>query len=82
MTSLASNIPPELYEILLRQQSQKLPKRCLICGNHPFMIGLFNKLETKRMLVYCLCVDCYKNPESEEIVEKIIRHYEDVIQPS
>ena len=76
MTSLMSNIPPELYDILMEQKPEELPKHCLICGNHPFFVGLFDKPEINRMLIYCLCIDCYENPDYEGTVEKIICHYE------
>ena len=49
---------------------------CIICGNPPFFIGHMEISNPNRMIVYCLCRECYEKPESENIAEKIIRYYE------
>ena len=68
-------IPEELHQYLL-EEKEELPYGCLICGNRPFFIGHIEKSNPNRMLIYCLCWECYENPESDSIVGKIILYYE------
>ena len=68
-------IPEKLHQYLLKEK-EGLPCGCLICGNRPFFIGYIEKSNPNRMLIYCLCWECYENSESDSIVEKIISFYE------
>lgn len=75
--SQLKNISPELDNWLLEEEKEdELPYGCLICGDRPFFIGHIEKSDPNRMLVYCLCRECYEKPESDSIVEKIISYYE------
>jgi len=78
MTSILSDIPSKLYNLLLEENSEELPNPCLICGNSPFFIGHIKKLNPNRILIYCLCEACYENPESDNSVKKIICYYETI----
>ena len=69
-------IPQEVHRYILEEKEAALPYGCLICGNRPFFIGHIEKSDPNRMLVYCLCRECYEKPESDSIVEKIIGYYE------
>lgn len=73
---MLSNIPSEIYDFLIEEKFEKLPRLCLICGNIPFFIGLIEKSNPNRMLIYCLCLECYENSESDRAAKKIIDYYE------
>ncbi len=75
MASL-KEIPEGVHQYLLEEKEGELPYGCLICGNHPFFIGHIEKSNPNKMLIYCLCWECYENSESDSIVEKIISYYE------
>ena len=75
-------LPEKIQEYLLDEKIAGLPYGCIICGNRPFFIGNIERSDPKRMLVYCLCLKCYKDPESEYIVKKIIDHYETTTKKS
>jgi hypothetical protein len=76
MVSSLNKIPAEIHQYLLEKKEDELPYRCLICGNRPFFIGHIEKSNPTRMLIYCLCWDCYEKPDSDSAVEKIISYYE------
>jgi len=63
-------------DYLLEEKEEELPYGCLICGNRPYFIGHIEKSNPNRMLIYCLCWECYEKPESDNIVKKIISYYE------
>ena len=67
-----------LHRNLLEEQKGEHSYECLICGNRPFFIGNIEKSNPNRSLVYCLCSECYEDPESDSIVEKILCYYETV----
>lgn len=69
-------IPEGIHQYLLGEKEEKLPHCCLICGNHPFFIGYIDKSNPNRMLIYCLCRECYEEPEADITVGKIISYYE------
>ena len=71
-------IPQTVHRYILEEKEAAIPDGCLICGNLPFFIGLLEKSNPNRMLIYCLCSGCYEIPESAGIVEKIISYYETV----
>ena len=71
-------IPQELHQYLLEEKADELPYGCIICGNRPFFIGHIEKSDPNRMLIYCLCWECYEKQESDSIVEKIICYYETI----
>ena len=68
-------IPERIHQYLL-EEKEELPYGCLICGDLPFFIGHIEKSSPNRMLIYCLCFECYERPESDNAVEKIIDYYE------
>ena len=68
-------IPEGIHQYLL-EEKEELPNGCLICGDLPFFIGHIEKSSPNRMLIYCLCFECYERPESDNAVEKIIDYYE------
>ena len=70
------DIPEDLHRYLSEEEGEELIHACLICGNFPFFIGHIERSDTNRMLIYCLCQECYEKPESDGIVEKIICYYE------
>ncbi len=76
MASSLNEIPKNLQRYLLEEKGDELPYGCLICGNRPFFIGHIEKSNPNRMLIYCLCWECYEKSESDSIVEKIISYYE------
>ena len=65
-----------LHRNLSEEQKGEHSYECLICGNRPFFIGHIEKSDPNRMLIYCLCSECYGKPEFNTIVEKIIDFYE------
>ena len=71
-----NEIPEGIHKYLLEEKEEELPYGCLICGQQPFFIGHIEKPDTNGMLIYCLCWDCYEDPESERAVERIIYFYE------
>ena len=73
-----NKIPEKIHQYLLEEKEKELPDRCLICGDRPFFIGHIEKSNPHRMLIYCLCWDCYEKPETDSIVEKIIDYYETI----
>ena len=85
MTSMLSKIPIELYNLLLEQKSEELPKLSVICGNRPFFIGDIEKSNPNRMLVYCICRECYENRNPIASWEKssiTMKSHERIIQIS
>ena len=76
MVSSLKEIPEKIHQYLLEEKEDVLPYGCLICGNLPFFSGHIEKSYPKRMLIYCLCWECYEKPESDSIVGKIISYYE------
>ena len=80
MTSSLKEIPEDYSQYLLDEKEDELPYGCLICGNHPFFIGHLEKSNPHRMLIYCLCWECYEKQESDSIVKKIIGYYESTKQ--
>ncbi len=76
MVSSLNKIPEGIHQYLLGEKEEILPCGCLICGNRPFFIGHIEKSNPSRMLIYCLCWQCYEDPESDSAVEKIICYYE------
>ena len=74
--TLLNDIPEGIHQYLLEEKEDELPYGCLICGSQPFFIGHIEKSDPTRMLIYCLCWECYENPESDSIVDKIISYYE------
>ena len=75
MASLKA-IPKNIYQYTLNEREAKIPHQCLICGNRPFFIGYIEKSYPNRMLIYCLCRECFENTDSADAVEKIIDYYE------
>jgi hypothetical protein len=71
-------IPEDIHRYLSEEEKEELSYRCLICGDHSFFIGHLEKSNPNRMLIYCLCRECYEKPESEGMVEKILHYYETV----
>ena len=69
-------IPEKIYQYLLEEKEDELPKGCLVCGNRPYFIGYIEKSKPNRMLIYCLCTECYLESEADITVEKIISYYE------
>jgi len=75
MTPL-KEIQESLHRYLIEEEKAELPDGCLICGKRPFFIGHIDKSNPNRMLIYCLCWECYEKQESDSIVEKITSFYE------
>ena len=69
-------IPEGIHQYLSEENEEELPHGCLICGKSPFFIGHIEKSNPNRMLIYCLCCECYREPEADITVEKIIFYYE------
>ncbi len=74
--ALLKEIPEGIHQYILEEKEDELPNGCLICRNRPFFIGHIEKSNPNQMLIYCLCWECYENPESDSIVEKILDYYE------
>jgi hypothetical protein len=64
----------------LAEEKEELLPRCFICGYPPYFTGHLEKSNPTRLLKYYLCQECYQNPESLSIVEKIICYYETTIR--
>jgi hypothetical protein len=64
-------------------QKPQTGDQCLICGDHPNVIGVFipdapeawgAPIGKTRLFRYCLCLSCSEKPDKKERVEKIIRN--------
>ena len=69
-------IPENIYQYILDEKEAAIPGHCIICRGHSSFIGYIEKSNPKRMLIYCLCRECFENPDSDSAVEKIIDYYE------
>jgi len=76
MDSSLKEIPQEIHRYVLDEKEAALPYECIICGNHQFFIGYIEKSNPNRIVIFCLCSECYEKPESEKIVKKILDYYE------
>ena len=74
--AMLKEIPEKIHQYLIEENENVLPYDCIICGNRSFFIGHIKKSYPNRMLIYCLCWECYEKPESDNVVEKIISYYE------
>lgn len=73
---MLKELPEYLHHHIKAEAEEESSYACLICGTLPFFIGYLEKSNPNRMLVYCLCFECYEKPESEITVEKIIDYHE------
>jgi hypothetical protein len=69
-------VPPELLNQLLNRPDWHFNKRCILCDDEAFFIGLHTIPEINQAFVYCLCKLCLDQPESPRIVAKVINFYQ------
>ena len=71
-----NDLPANVLKYITEEIEDDLPSVCLVCGNSPFFIGYIEKTNPTRMLIYCLCNECYEELEADITVNKIICYYE------
>lgn len=80
MAEILEEMPESLKDLL---SGLSVPKTCLICGQYPYLMGIFNPFDSQlygakkgktRIVFYALCKECSEKENVSDKVEKIMLH--------